>query len=311
MDITRASLAQPAVLAVVIAIIALFGTLAVLNRPIQLLPETTNPVISVNTGWREAAPAEMESYIVEPQEAVLQNVPGVTEVTSFIGRGFGSVTLEFEVDTDMQQALLNVINALNQAPPLPADANEPFVFSGAGGNNGQFVASLQIRPAADNPNKNLYDPRYQAALENVLQPRIARIPGVANVQLNSLRARQVQITFDPYRAAALGIPVGDIASTVSRSVDSSGGFANVGRRQYTVRFVGQYDVEQLGELIIAWNGDRPVQLNEVADVELGLADAFGVNIRSGHPAFYVGILRNNDANTVQILDELNVALAEL
>ncbi|MBW3567437.1 MAG: efflux RND transporter permease subunit, partial [Proteobacteria bacterium] len=279
--------------------------------PIQLLPETSNPVISVNNNWREAAPAEMESYIIEPQEAVLQAVPGVTEINSTIGRGFGSINLEFEIGTDMQQALINVINRLNQAPPLPADANEPFVFSGAGGNNGQMVASLQVRPLPGNPNQDLYDPAYQATLENIMQPRLMRIPGVSNVQLNSLRARQVQITFDPYRAAALGIPINNIANALRGSTDMSGGFANVGRRQYTVRYTGQYEIEKLGELIVAWNGDRPVQLNEVADIELGLADPFGVNIRNGYPAFYVQVQRNNDSNTVAILDELNIALAEL
>lgn len=311
MDITRASLAQPAVLAVVLAVATLFGMLALFSRPIQLLPETSNPVITVNNGWREAAPAEMESYIVEPQEAVLQNVPGVTEVRSNIGRGFGSISLEFDVGTDMQEALINVINQLNQAPQRPADANEPFVFSGASGSGGQNVATLQIRPLPGNPNQDLYAPEYQHVLENALQPRLARIPGVSSVQLNSLRARQVQVTFDPYRAAALGIPISSIANAVRGSTDSSGGFANVGRRQYTVRYVGQYDIAQLGELIVAWNGDRPVRLNEVADIELGLADPFGVNMRNGYPAFYVTIQRSNDSNTVEILDEINIALAEL
>jgi len=311
MDITRASLAQPAALAVVVAVVALFGVMSMINRPVQLLPETSNPVISVNNNWREAAPAEMESYIVEPQEAVLQAVPGVTAINSTIARGFGSINLEFEIGTDMQEALINVINRLNQAPPLPADANEPFVFSGAGGGTGQMVASLQVRPLPENSNQNLYDPVYQATLENVLQPRLIRIPGVSNVQLNSLRARQVQITFDPYRAAALGIPINNIANALRGSTDVSGGFANVGRRQYTVRYTGQYDIDKLGELIVAWNGDRPVQLNEVADVELGLADPFGVNIRNGYPAFYIQVQRNNDSNTVAILDELNIALAEL
>src|SRR5690606_33544651 len=141
-----------------------------------------------NTGWREAAPAEVESYIVEPQEAVLRNVPGVTEISSFIGRGFGSISLEFAIGTDMQEALINAINALNQAPPLPVDASEPQVFSGASGNNGQNVATLQIRPKPDNPNTDLYDPAYQHVIENVLQPRLARIQGVSSVQLNSLRA---------------------------------------------------------------------------------------------------------------------------
>ena len=57
-------------------------------------------------------------------------------------------------------------------------------------------------------------------------------------------------------------------ATVSRATDSSGGFADVGRRQYTVRFAGQFEPEQLNELIVGWSNDRPIYLSEVADVEI-------------------------------------------
>ena len=311
MNITRGSLAQPAVLGAVVAVVALFGMLALLSLPIQLLPDTSRPVISIFNGWPQAAPADMESYIIEPQEAALRRVAGVREINSDINQGFGSITLEFELGADMDQALLNVISALNQVPPRPLDANEPFVFSGAAGNNGQLVASIQIRPLPDNPDQDVYGVRYQQVIADQVEPRLARIPGVAAVQLNSQRARQVLIEFDPYRAAALGIPLSAIAGAVSQSADSSGGYASVGRRQYTVRVVGQYDVDQLGELIIAWNDGRPVQLREVAEVSLALSEPVGINMRNGYPAFYITLQRSNDANSVSIMDQTKLALAEL
>ena len=311
MNLTRGSLAQPAVLAVVVAIVVLFGALAWRSLPIQLLPETTRPVITVFNSWPQAAPADMESVIVEPQEAVLRRVAGLREINSDINQGFGSISLQFELGANMDQALINVISALNQAPPRPLDANEPVVFSGASGGNGQLVASILIRPAPGNPDQDIYGTRYQSVIADQVEPRLARIPGVAAVQLNSQRARQVQIRFDPYRAAALGIPISAIASAVSQSADSSGGFADVGRRQYTVRVVGQYDVERLGQLIVAWNDGRPVQLSEVADVSLGLTDPAGISIRNGYPSFYITMQRSNDANSVTIMDETRAALAEL
>jgi len=63
-----------------------------------------------------------------------------------------------------------------------------------------------------------------------------------------------------------GSQINDIVAAVSRATDCAGGFADVGRRQYTVRFVGQFEPEQLNELIVGWSNERPIYLSEVADV---------------------------------------------
>ncbi|MGH8496075.1 MAG: efflux RND transporter permease subunit [Gammaproteobacteria bacterium] len=310
MNLTRLSVAHPASVAAAAALALLFGILAMLSRPIQLLPNLQQPQITIFNNWRQAAPAEMESYIIEPQENVLRNTPGVTEISSNIGRGFGQITLNFDIDADMQQALINVISNLNQAPPLPADADEPFVFSGAG-QNSPNVATMQVYPQPDNPNRDLYSPEYQRIFDNVVEPRLSRIPGVSQVDMAGRREFEVRVTFDPWRAAALGVAVGDIARTVSQANDVSGGFADIGRRQFTVRFVGQDDIEKLDELIVGYSGGRPIRLREVATVDKRLADPFGVNIRNGHAAYYIALRGANDSNNVEILDEVNAAIADI
>lgn len=310
MNLTRLSIANPATILAVVAILVLFGVIAITSRPILLLPDLSEPQISIFNNWRQAAPAEVESYIVEPQENVLRRTPGVTEISSNVGRGFGQISLSFEVGTNMEQALISVINNLNQAPPLPADAGEPFVTTGRG-RGVPSVATLQIYPKVNNPNKDLHSPQYQYLFDELIEQRFSRIPGISRVDMAGRRQSEVRITFDPYRAAALNVPISTIVNTVSRVNDVSGGFANVGRRQYTVRFVGKDDLDDLGELIIAWSNDRPIRLNEVAQVEKRLADPFGVNIRNGYKAYYVSLERANDANTVAILDEVNEVLHEL
>jgi multidrug efflux pump subunit AcrB len=308
MTLTEKSLKQPAAIAVVVALIALFGGLALYNLPIQLLPEISQPRITVFNNWREAAPAEVEAYIVEPQESILRFVPGVTEITSNVSRGSGRITLTFDIDTDMQDALIRVINAVNQTPPLPIDAGEPFVAGGAGFNS-PMAASLLIRALPNNPNQEMNS--YQKLIEETVQPRLTRIAGVSRVRLNSQRSRQIHINFDPYKAAALGIRVEDIATAVGQAVNVSGGFADVGRRQYTVRVVGQQEIDELDELIIGWSGNRPLYLREVAEIETGLAPIPGFTLRNGYPAYYIQVQRENDSNTVDILDEINLAIDEL
>tara|TARA_R110002049_G_scaffold54869_27_gene152470 strand:- start:23973 stop:27029 length:3057 start_codon:yes stop_codon:yes gene_type:complete len=294
--------------AVAVALVALFGLSSVASLPIQLLPTIEEPQVSIGNFWRAAAPEEMEANIVEPQENVLKNTPGLTHINSWIGRGTGWVNLSFAVGTDIQEAKLDVINNLTQAPPRPGDALEPRVSSG-GGQQTPGAASLLVRVLPGNPNRELAS--YQKLIEDEIEPRLARIPGVSRVDLAGEQPRELHITFDSYRAAALGVQISDIMATISRASDTSGGFADVGRRQYTVRFVGQFEPDELNELIVGWSNDRPIYLSEVADVDIVPRKQDGFTLRNGYPAYYITVQREYGSNTVQILDGVNAAIAEL
>lgn len=308
MNLTELSTRHWPSVAVGVALVALFGITAITSLPIQLLPTIEEPQITVANFWRAAAPEEMESIIVEPQENVLRNTPGLRRINTFISRGSGFINLTFDVGTDIQAAKLDVINNLNQAPPRPGDAIEPQVFAG-GGQQTPGAASMLIRVLPDNPNKDLAS--YQKLIEDEVEPRLARIPGVSRVDLAGERPLELNIVFDPYRAAALGVRVDEIINTVSRATDSSGGFADVGRRQYTVRFVGQFEPEALNELIVGWSNERPIYLSEVADVRIEPRRQDGFTLRNGHPAYYITVQREYGSNTVSILDGVNEAIVEL
>ncbi len=308
MNLTRISTHNPAGTLVTLLLIAIFGVLAIAKLPIQLLPDIQRPQISVFNNWRSAAPQEMESNIIEPQENVLRQVPGVVEMTSNISQGFGRVSLTFEVGNNMQEAMINVINALNQTPPRPLDANEPFINVGGGGGTPN-LASLLIRMAPDNPDTDFA--KYQKLIDDIVEPRLRQITGVGSVQLQSRRPKELHILFDPYRAAALGITLEQLRNTLSRAADISGGTANVGRRQYMVRFIGQYTPENLGDLIVTYNDGRPVYINELADVSVSSAEVQGFTKRNGYPAYYMTIEGTFDANTVTVLNGVNRAIDEL
>ncbi len=308
MNLTELSTRHWPSVAVAVVLIALFGLTAIASLPIQLLPNIEQPQVNIANFWRAAAPEEMEATIVEPQENVLKNLPGLTDINSFISRGAGFVNLTFDVGTDIQDAKLDVINNLSQAPPRPADAIEPQVSTG-GGNQTPGAASLLIRVLPANPNTELAS--YQKLIEDYVEPRLARIPGVSRVDLQGEQPRELRVQFDSYRAAALGVQISDIIATLSRATDSSGGFADVGRRQYTVRFVGQFEPGSLNELIVGWSNERPIYLSEVADVDIIPQRRDGFTLRNGYPAYYITVQREYDANTVSILDEVNKAIVEL
>ena len=306
MSLIRISADNPAALLAAAVLLFVLGTVGIASLPIQMLPNLEYPEININTSWRNAAPQEVEASIVEPQETALQQVPGVVEMTSNVSSGNGNVHLQFDIGTDLQQAMLDVLNALNHVEPPPPDADEPDIQVGGW----DFpVATLLVHPLVPVPGTDVAD--FQRVLDTEVEPRLLKIDGVQRVNLQSERDELVLINFDPYRAAALGVQVSDIANTVRRAVNATGGLASVGRRQYTVRFLGGFDVDQLGELIIARRGNQPVYLSEVAEITTELYPRNGFMYRTGFPAYYVQVQGKYGANTVAILDDINEAIDEL
>ena len=312
MNLTRQSLKSPASVLVLLTLIFLFGSISIFKLPIQLTPDIEQPQISIMSGWREAAPEEIESVIIEPLENAVKNTPGALEVTTTINRGMGFINLTFDVTADMQQAMLDVLTALNQAPPLPLDAMEPIVTAGANGGPGgglPALASLLVVPTGDFEGLDMAV--FQKVIEDHVEPKLAQIPGVAFVNLAGERPRELRITFDPYKAASLGITVNQLSQTLTSARDVSAGVADVGRRQYTVRFTGQYDVSSLSQMRIAYSNGRPVYLADVATVEDTTTDFRSFTLRNGKPAYYITLSRMNKSNTVAVLDQVNRAITEL
>ena len=128
MRLSERSLRNPAAVAAAAAIVVLFGMLALLRLPIQLLPDTRQPELFVSASWREAAPNELEEALIEPIEEAMRGLPGLVDMRSEANRGQGGVGLSFEVGTDMTRVMLDVVSRLNTLPPLPPDADEPQVF---------------------------------------------------------------------------------------------------------------------------------------------------------------------------------------
>jgi multidrug efflux pump subunit AcrB len=306
MSLIRLSTDNPASLLAAAVLIIVFGIVAIVALPIQMLPDMEYPEINVNTSWRSAAPQEIEANIVKPQEVALRGVPGMLEMSSNVRAGSGNVHMTFDIGTNLQQAMIDVLSALNNTQDLPVDAGEPQIQVGGW----DFpVATLLVHPRVPVPETDVAD--FQNIIDAEVEPRLLRIEGVQRVDLASERDEMVLITFDPYRTAALGVQVSEIANTVTRAVNSTGGVASVGRRQYTVRFLGGFDLDQLGELIVARRGNQPVYLADIAEVRTVLYPRNGFMYRTGYPAYYIRVQGKYGVNTVTVLDEINQAIEEL
>lgn len=299
MNLFKLSHANPVATVVVFLIVGIMGAAALVKLPVQLTPNLERPKITILNFWRSAAPAEMEAELVEPQEEVLETIVGLESINSSVRAGMSITTLSFQVGTDMQMKLMDVINAMNQAPPGPRDAEEPMISLGG---LEQPLATLLIRKTAKGADGDFTAD--QELIRQAVAPALRTIPGVTKVRLNSFRDPQLEIVFDPYRMAALGLQLDTLLARIQSAGDVSGGFASVGRREYTVRFAGQYLSDEWAQMIVAYNDGRPVRLGEIAEIRQGYEPLRGFAYRDGDPAFYIQLFAATDANTVDIMDAL-------
>jgi len=307
MNLTSSALKNPTAVVVAILLVALFGAISLFKLPIQLTPDISKPEIIIATGWRSAAPEEMEAEIIERQEDVLKGLQGLESLVSSSGQGSGNITLRYQTGINLERALIDVMSALNQVPNYPADATEP-VISVGGDRTFDAIAWFALKPLADNSRDIV---SYQDYVEEVIQTRIERVAGISKTNAFGGLSSELRITFDPYKAAALGLNIPQLASTLGSNSDTSGGFNEVGRRKYTLRFSGKYGAKQLGEMVLDWRDGQPVLLRDVAKVEITLQDRTGILTLDGDPAIAMNAQAEQGVNVIAVMEELKAAMAEL
>ncbi len=277
--------------------------------PIRLLPSIDRPVLGVQVSWRAASPREIESEIVEPIERELRGLSGMTDLVSFSNQGNAWINLEFSLGTDMDQTFTEVASRLQRVRGLPADAERPQISRNGGGNSAESLIFLFVQQAE---NSTVPLTELQQFIENNIAPEFEGIPGVGGLNINQNGGQQiVSVEFDPFLAAQLGLSIENIVANINRSNDVSGGSVGVGRRDFTLRFEGRYEANQLEETILAWRNGSPVRLGDVAKVIVGPDEERGVVYQNGNPAMGIRVIREPGSNTLQAISAVLDKMYEL
>lgn len=311
MRLTRSSLANPSAVAIVAAVVVLLGIISIFRIPAQLLPQIEKPVVTVSAGWPGASPREIESEITVPIEEVLQGTPNMTEMAAWSMPNFAWIQLEFALETDMTHALIEIISRLNRLRPLPGNADRPNVSMGEWGDANDQLIEYFIEQLEGDEDDLIRNKRY---LREVIRPEVAGLYGVSRVSMfdtSGNASDQLQIVVDPYKAAELGIDIARAADRIGRSANISSGVVDVGRRSYTLRVEGRYDVDELENLILDWRNGLPIKLGDVATVRYGPPKREGFIYHNGHSAARFSISKTNDANVLEALDGVKQRMNEL
>ncbi|PIE22249.1 MAG: acriflavin resistance protein [Planctomycetota bacterium] len=305
MDPIRFVVARPVTVLVGVFLLVLFGGLSIARLPIQLTPDVDIPLITVTTHWEGAAPQEIESEILEEQEERLKSVPGLRQMISTAVEGGGTVTLEFDVGTDIARKLFEVDEKLQQVPSYPENVDKPSITSGeTKGSNAIAWFILEVTP--DSPVDPAELPYYRTLIVEEVQPIMGRSQGIAGIGLYGGVEREVQIRVDPFKLAARQITPSQLRTAIrTTNLDLSGGSIDSGKFSALVRTSGKYKtLAEIRETVIVKRKGQPVFLGDVASVDYGHKDAQAVVRNMSKPAIAMSATKQSGTNLISVMEDL-------
>ncbi len=314
MNIIRGAIERPIAVVAGVLMAILFGAVSLLTIPIQLTPDVEKPVITIETDWFGAAPAEVEREILNRQEEVLAGLEGLEKITGTAEDGQAEIELEFAVGTDMDRALLLVANRLDRVSGYPDEADEPSL-STAGGEDSP-IAWFTITRVAGNE-RPIHS--YGDFAEDVIKDRLERIPGVGRVDIFGGSEREMRIVVRPQDMARFGLTVPQVADALrAASVSMSAGDVDEGKRRYVVRTEGELTTPEQVEAVVLRSVTDPVTgrlarvtVGDIADVEFGFKDPTATIRVLGEPALASRAIRETGANVIETMEGIREALEEL
>jgi hydrophobe/amphiphile efflux-1 (HAE1) family protein len=307
MNISELSLKRPVLATVMNVAIILFGVVGYTFLALRDYPAIDPPIVNVRTSYVGANADIIESQITEPIEKEVNGIPGIKSISSSSQVGSSNITIEFNLDVDLETAANDVRDKVSQAQrSLPQDIDAPPVVSKADANS-DFIVLMAIQSQT----KSLLELSDYA--ENVLQQRFQTINNVSSINIFGQKRYAMRIWLQPDKMSAFNISYTDINDALNKeNVEIPAGKIYGNNTELTIRTLGRLTTEQqFSDVVITENTAGIVRLGDVAKIELGpeiLEQTWKYN---GVNAVGISIIPQPGANYVKISDEFYKRLAEI
>ncbi len=307
MNISAPFIARPVATTLLTLGIALAGALAFTKLPVAPLPQVDFPTISVSAQLPGASPETVATSVASPLERHLGQIAGVTEMTSQSGIGQARVTLQFELNRDIDGAARDVQAAIVAArADLPANLKSNPTYR-------------KVNPA-DAPililamtSKTLSQGQMYDAASNVFQQRLSQISGVGQVIIGGSALPAVRVELNPQALFKYGIGLEDVrAALASANANSPKGTIDDGDQRYQVYTNDQSTkAADYAPLVVAYRNGAAVQLSDVAAVNDSVEDVRNLGLANGQPSVLVIVFRQPGANIIETIDSVKESLPHL
>lgn len=294
MNLPNFSVRRPVFTSMVTLIVIILGLSSFGRLQIDMLPSIELPTLTVRTGYEGASPVVMERLVTQIVEEIVATVPGVAELTSESSEGSSSVRVRFNWGTDIDTAAIDVQSQLeDEINELPDDIERPRVS--------KFdVASFPVVIMGVSSPINPVE--LTRIIENHLRFRLARIPGVAQVDTWGQYSREIRIELDPAKINALGIPLGDILSAPrDANLDLPAGSINQGKYQVTLRAPAEFlNLQQISDTVVAKREGGFITLGQIGEIRDTYEKRTRITRLNGNAGLNIAIRKQPSANTVDV-----------
>ncbi len=299
------SIRNPLPVALLFVALTLMGWLSYTRLPIREYPNVTFPAVNVSVSQSGAAPSEMENQIARPVEDAVASIPNVKHIESHISLGLVNTDVEFELGTDLQKATDQVRTAVDRVRvQLPVGIDPPLVQRVDA--NSQSILIYALSSDRLNPVQLSW------FIDNTISRGLQGVSGVAQVNRDGGQDREINVTLNPQRMTAFGVTAPQVnAALYAFNIDETGGRADIGGREQTVRVLGQAaTVDALRHVTIPANG-RYVQLSDIAEIGDGQAEPRAFAMLNGRPVVGFEVNETVGADELKTERAVKAAIAKL
>ncbi|MBP9681617.1 MAG: efflux RND transporter permease subunit [Bacteriovorax sp.] len=308
MNLIDLSIRRPVFAWVLMFALIIFGAITVNRMGISQLPDVDFPIINVSFNYDGAAPEVVEAELIDPIEERLLSIEGIKDMRSSAKQGAGSVTLEFDINRNVNVALQEVQTALSQLK-LPAGIDPPIIRK----QNPEEDPILIISISGKAELKEML-----AWSDSYLLDQLRFLPGVGEVSVGGFSDRNLRIWINPKKLSQYDLTIADVINALkTQHVESAAGQFSEKLRELRVRWLGEArNVEEVKKIRILRRGServngKKITIGDVADVEDGLSDIRRIARVDGKQAIGVQIRKQRGTNEVDIAKVVRKKLEEI
>ncbi|MCL2738454.1 MAG: efflux RND transporter permease subunit [Bacteroidales bacterium] len=306
MNISTTSIKRPVLASVLNILIVIFGVIGFTGLGVRDYPSVDNPVISVRASFPGANADVIETQITEPLEAAVNGIPGIRSISSTSRDGSSNITIEFNIEVDLETAANDVRDKVSGAQRrLPPDMDPAVVEKSDADSQPIFSVTLQSE------SRSLIDLSEFAEVN--FKERLQTVSGVSNVGVWGSKRYSVRMRMDPLLLAAYRVTPLDVRQAVTReNVELPSGMIEGANTELTVRTMGRLrTIEDFNNLIVLRNGDRIVRFSDIGVAEVDAENTRSIMKRDGVPMVSCNIVPLPGANYISIVDAATKVVEEL
>ena len=296
---------RPVFASVLILSLTVVGAFAFGQLGVDRLPQVDFPTVAVTTRLPGAAPEQVESEVTDKIEEAVNTISGIDQLSSNSAEGISQVIVTFRLEKNADVAAQEVRDRINRILPLlPRTITQPTIEK----QDPDAAPILTIAVTAKKPIRDVTE-----YTDKVLRRRLESTDGVGQVLVIGGRKRQINVWVDADRLHAYNLTVNDVSRALqSQNADIPGGRIDQGPQSITMRTRGRVDApDEFGTLVLRQVEGHPVQVNDVARVDDGVADVTTLANIDGDPTVLLLIRKQSGTNTVEVVNNVKERLAEL